>query len=389
MEKVQTGLEILTSEPAGRLAKARLALLANQASVGPGYEHAADLIDKAFPGRLKALFGPQHGFAGEKQDNMVESDHAVGTGGRPVYSLYGETRRPTQEMLGGLDALLVDLVDVGTRVYTFAQTLAYCLEEAAAADLQVIVLDRPNPIGGIEVEGNILQEDCISFVGLHPLPMRHGMTMGELALFMAQRMDPRPDLQVIRCRGWERGMYFRQTGLPWVLPSPNMPSPETAWLYPGQVIWEGTNLSEGRGTTLPFHLSGAPWVEPLRLKKGMEDRGVEGCVLRPASFQPTFHKYQGSLCRGLEIHPLDQTAFRPYRTSLVMLEVLLELYPEQFAWRKPPYEYEYERMPMDLILGDGRVRQGLEQGRTVDELEAEWRPGLDAFCRERDKCLLY
>jgi len=390
MKRVRTGLERLVSAPPSDLARANLGLLTNQASIGPNYEHAVVLIDRVLPGRLKTLFGPQHGFAGEKQDNMVESDHGLEERtGRPIFSLYGRTRRPEPEMLAGLDVLLIDLVDAGARIYTFAQTMSYCLEEAAQAGIKIVVLDRPNPIGGTEVEGNILKPECASFVGLHPMPMRHGLTLGELALFMAARMDPAPELEVIKMEGWPRDMYFNQTGLPWVMPSPNMPEPETALVYPGQVIWEGTNISEGRGTTRPFHLFGAPFIDPYLLKEELDRRDLPGVVFRPSGFQPAFHKFQGQVCRGLEIHPIDARSFRPYLTSLTALEIILRLYPREFRWKEPPYEYEFHRRPIDLILGDVSVREGLESGRTARALERAWQPDLEAFAVEREKFLLY
>ncbi|MEW5725659.1 MAG: DUF1343 domain-containing protein [Thermodesulfobacteriota bacterium] len=381
---------MLTAAPPPGLVRATLGLLANQASVGPDYGHAVSYIDRAFPGRLKVLFGPQHGYLGEKQDNMVESAHGREAGaGRPVYSLYGETRRPTPEMLAGLDALLVDMVDVGTRVYTFVWTMAYCLEAAARAGVKVVVLDRPNPVGGREIEGNLLQPDCASFVGLYPLPMRHGLTVAELALYIADRLSPRPELEVIKMEGWRREMYFADTGLPWVLPSPNMPTPETAWLYPGQVIWEGTNVSEGRGTTRPFHFFGAPFIDPEAVKAELDSRGLEGVVFRTASFEPSFNKHQGRLCHGFELHPQSRETFKPYLTSLTLLEIIMRTYPDEFALKEPPYEYEFERCPLDLILGDRSVRQGLEKGRTAGELEAGWAPELLRFREERRQYLLY
>jgi uncharacterized protein YbbC (DUF1343 family) len=388
MTGVAVGLTRLVEDPPPRLARARLGLLANQASIGPGYRHAVDLIDDALPGRLKVLLGPQHGFAGEKQDNMVESDHGRDAAGRPVYSLYGDARRPAAEMLADIDVLLIDLTDVGTRVYTFAQTTAYCLEEAARAGVDAVVLDRPNPIGGLGVEGNLLADDCASFVGLFPIPMRHGMTLGELSLYMADRLAaPRPE--VITAAGWRRRMYFGETGLPWVLPSPNMPAPHTAWVYPGQVLWEGTNISEGRGTTRPFHLFGAPFIEPGRLRKALLDRGLTGAHFREAVFEPTFHKFAGQVCRGLEIHPHDPEDFKPYLTSLTALELLISWYGDEFSFKDPPYEYEYERLPIDLILGDKSLREGLLAGRSARELEAGWQGGLSTFLDERDRYLLY
>ena len=387
---LKTGLMHLAENPPEILRAANLGLLCNQASVGPGFEHAVSIVDRVLPGRLKALFGPQHGFAGEKQDNMIESDHGREAGtDRPIYSLYGEVRRPTVEMLAGLDVLLVDLVDVGTRVYTFAQTMAYCLETAAKAGVKVMVLDRPNPIGGTEVEGNLLQPDCASFVGMFPIPMRHGLTIGELARFMADHLEKPPELEVVPLSGWSRDSYFPETGLPWVMPSPNMPGPETAWVYPGQVIWEGTNISEGRGTTRPFNLWGAPFIDPLEVKAQLEARGLDGAVFRPVSFEPTFHKHQGRVCLGLDIHPTDPRTFRPYLTSLTILEILLRLYPDQFSFNDPPYEYEFVRRPIDLILGDKSIREGLEAGLTAEEVQRQWTPELNIFLAARNKYLMY
>ncbi len=387
---VKTGLELFLINPPAHVKNASLGLLANQASIGPNLEHTVQLIDRCLPYRLKSLFGPQHGFAGEKQDNMIESDHRREPGtGRYIFSLYGKTRRPTPDMLKGLDVLLIDLIDIGTRVYTFASTMAYCLEEAGRLGLKVIVLDRPNPIGGSQVEGNVLKPDCASFVGLFPIPMRHGLTIGELARFIADRLEPHPDLEVIPLSGWRRSMYFRQTGLPWVMPSPNIPNPETALVYPGQVIWEGTNISEGRGTTRPFHLCGAPFIDPWQFKKEMDSYDLSGVRFRAASFEPTFNKYQGQLCQGLEIHVIDQFSFKPYLTALTMMEVLLRLYPGQIAWKEPPYEYEYERCPLDLILGDKVIRQGIEKGRPAADLAKQWEKELTLFSLEREKYLLY
>ena len=389
MTMVVTGLENLVERKPAVFQKASLGLLANQASVGSSFEHAVNIINRAFPGRLKKLFGPQHGFAGEKQDNMVESDHGLELEtGLPVYSLYGEKRQPDEEMLSGLDVLLVDLVDVGTRVYTFAQTLALCMETAGRTGVKIAVLDRPNPIGGREVEGNILQSDCTSFVGLFPIPMRHGLTLGELALLMADHMDAPPELEIIPVKGWTRDQYFPETGLPWVMPSPNMPDFHTAWVYPGQVLWEGTNISEGRGVTKPFQFFGAPFINPVTIKSEMDRMGLPGVVFRPISFEPTFHKFAGRVCGGLEIHPTDKS-FKPYLTSLTLLEVVIRLYPENFSWKKPPYEYEYERMPIDLILGDSRLRDNLENGGSALDLARDWSGDLERFIDSREKYLLY
>ena len=266
MTKVQTGLESFLDSPPKRVANARLGLLCNPASVDRNLNHARFLIDRRFPGKLTALYSPQHGFFAEKQDNMIESTDIMDPVLKiPVFSLYGNTRIPSEETLDSIDVLLVDLQDVGTRVYTFIYTLSYCLEAAKAFDKKIVVLDRPNPINGLTVEGNCLNPAWRSFVGRYPLPMRHGLTIGELAQLFNDHFEIGCDLTVIPMKGWKRSMFFQQTGLPWVAPSPNLPSPVSAMVYPGQVIWEGTNVSEGRGTTLPFELFGAPYINPEKI----------------------------------------------------------------------------------------------------------------------------
>ena len=383
-----TGLERFAGPAGSPYTRARLGLLANQAAVGPGYEQALTIIDRARPGAVVSLFGPQHGWVGEKQDNMVESAHGRDRLGRPIHSLYGDTRRPTPEMLRDLDALVVDLIDVGTRVYTFAHTLSHCLEEAGKIGLEVIVLDRPNPIGGREVEGNILQPDCLSFVGLHPIPMRHGLTLGELARFINDRLPAPAPLTVFKAQNWRRDQYFPATGLPWVYPSPNLPSPDCAWVYPGQVLWEGTNVSEGRGTTRPFNLVGAPFIDAEALLARLRPLDPPGVIFRPAHFQPTFHKWAGEVCQGLELFPVDP-GFRPYLTSLMILEAILDLWPEHFRLKEPPYEYEFVRRPLDLILGDRTIFDRLAGGETAEAVARDWADELEAFIELRSSYLLY
>jgi len=390
MSMIRLGIEQLLREPPASLAGCRLGLLCNQASVDHRFRHGRELIQAAFPGQLTCLFSPQHGFFAEKQDNMQESDHGEDPESRlPVFSLYGDTRRPEPAMLDHLDVLLVDLVDVGTRVYTFLYTLAYCLEAAAACNKRVMILDRPNPLGGLAVEGNILQDDCRSFVGLYPLPMRHGLTLGELALLLNDHFRIGAEVEVVAMGGWRRAMLFPQTGLPWVFPSPNMPAFITALVYPGQVIWEGTNISEGRGTTLPFELFGAPFIDPAAIREKLRDIELPGCLLRPLRFEPTSGKWAGWVCAGFQLHVTDAAAFLPYRTSLALLQAVMTLYPDQFACKPPPYEYEYDRLPLDLILGDGALRRGLEEGRPLPELEAAWQPGLREFDDLRRRYFLY
>lgn len=384
------GIETLISSPPPSLAGKRLALLCNQASTDRSLQHSRDRINAAFPGQLTCLFTPQHGFFAEKQDNMIESDHMVDpVSGLPVFSLYGEVRRPTAAMFEHFDVLLVDIVDVGTRVYTFLYTLAYCLEAARDYGKRVLVLDRPNPIGGELVEGNLLREECSSFVGLFPLPMRHGLTFGELALLINREYGIGAEVDVIAMQGWKRRMLFADTGLPWVFPSPNMPAPITALVYPGQVLFEGTNISEGRGTALPFELVGAPFLDPQQVLDAMGKLPLPGCFLRPLAFEPTSNKWAGRLCRGFQLHVTDGLSFRPYRTSLALLQAFMRLYPGEFALKPPPYEYEFERQPLDLILGDSTLRQALAQGEDILALERSWQQELADFAALRREYLLY
>jgi uncharacterized protein YbbC (DUF1343 family) len=376
---VVTGLEAFLAAPPPGLARARLGLLCNQASVDPRLRHARDLVAKAAGRRLAALFSPQHGIFGEQQDNMMESAHGTDPVlGIPVYSLYADVRRPTAEMFAGVDVLLVDLQDVGCRVYTFITTLRYCLEEAARLGKKVVVLDRPNPVGGA-VEGNLLLPSLRSFVGAHRLPMRHGLTTGELARLFCAEGGIDADLEVVPLAGWRRRLLFPGTGLPWVAPSPNMPTPDTALVYPGQVLLEGTLLSEGRGTTRPFELCGAPWIEPAPLCAALRRRRLPGALFREAWFLPTFQKWAGKVCGGLQIHVVDPRAFRPYRTTLAILAEVRRLWPDAELWRQPPYEYETERLPIDLLAGDPRIREGIDAGRSLRDLEREWQPELAAY----------
>ena len=378
------------------------------ASVTADLVSARDVVRRVCGDGLRALFGPQHGFAGEKQDNMIESGHGVDPElGIPVHSLYSETRSPTPEMLEDIDVLLVDLQDVGTRVYTFEWTTALALEACAAAGKEVVILDRPNPLGGEALEGNLIREGYTSFVGLYPVPMRHGLTLGELAALVNLRMAggdggavERGDGVAVRCpgrcalrvvpmEGWRRRMLFPDTGLPWVLPSPNMPTFETAVVYPGQVLLEGTNVSEGRGTTRPFEIFGAPWIDLARVRARFARRRLPGVVLRDHAFEPTFHKWAGRVCRGFQLHVTDRAAFRPYATTLALLQDIIAEHRDQFAWKQPPYEYVTDRLPIDVLIGDPAVREGVESGVDLRRLERSWRREIDAFRKESLAVRLY
>ncbi len=382
MTRVRPGLEMFLAAPHPWTRGARIGLLCNPASVDAGLRHGRHLIHDRFNGALGALYAPQHGFFAEKQDNMVESADLIDPDlNIPVFSLYGRTRRPTAEMFAPIDLLLVDLQDVGTRVYTFVYTLSYCLEAAREYGKKVIVLDRPNPIGGIAVEGNCLAADCASFVGRYPLPMRHGLTVAELALLFNDHFGIGCQLDVVPMGGWQRWMYHPDTGLPWVAPSPNLPTPASALVYPGQVLWEGTNISEGRGTTQPFEVFGAPFLDPKKLLADLPDPERLGAFLRPLIFEPTAQKWAGQACRGLQIHVTDPGRFKPYLTSLRLLQAVLRHHPQAFSWKEPPYEYEFERAPIDLILGDRSVRRRLENQDDITAVEAAWQQGLSDFTR--------
>ena len=377
----RSGLENFMDRPPGWAASARVGLLSHPAAVDRRFNSSVRCLGWVLGPRLKALFGPQHGFWGDKQDNMIESpETAHPVSGLKIHSLYGEHRRPTPEMLRGLDKLIIDLQDVGTRVYTFIQTMYLTLEACAEAGVEVVVLDRPNPLGRTK-EGNLLDDDCRSFVGLFSIPMRHGLTMGELArLIVSRGVDC--SLEVAPLSGYDPQDGFGATGLPWVMPSPNMPMVETALVYPGQVILEGTALSEGRGTTRPFELWGAPYLDPYRLLRRLKEYELSGVAFRPVFFEPTFHKFAGQTCGGLFIHVTDPAAFRPYLTTLALIQAVSAIWPREWAWKEPPYEYEYERRPVDLILGRTGLADRVVQGEDIAVLEAGWQKELEAFEEE-------
>jgi uncharacterized protein YbbC (DUF1343 family) len=387
---IQFGLDVACQTPPDVLRSSRgFGLLANQASVDRTFRHAADALAVRFPGRLKALFGPQHGLWSAQQDNMIETAHARDARlDVPVWSLYSDTRKPTQQMLDGLDLLVVDLQDVGTRVYTFASTLTLCLEACAQKGIPVLVLDRPNPLGGEIAEGPLLDPCFASFVGRASLPMRHGLTFGELALYCNDVMGLSADVRVVPLQGWRRQMLWPQTGRAWVAPSPNLPRWEGALVYAGQVLLEGTNVSEGRGTTAPFEQFGAPFVDPWQLLALASTHDLRGVALRPVQFEPTFHKWQGQTCGGLFLHATDATALRPYRTTLALLRGMHELWPAHFAWREAPYEYETVQRPIDVLAGGASVREFVTGERPLAQLDALAAPPADWWQRAR-RFLLY
>jgi uncharacterized protein YbbC (DUF1343 family) len=361
----------------------------NPASVDARFRHVTARAE-ASGIVVGAIFGPQHGYQSDLQENMIESPHEQDRRRRvPVYSLYSETREPTAEMLRGLDAIVVDLQDVGTRIYTYIYTMANCLVAAARHGIPVVVCDRPNPIGGDAVEGPMLHDGFESFVGQYPMPMRHGMTIGELAQLFNEHFSIGAKLEVIEMTGWTRDRYFDSTGLPWVLPSPNLPTLDSAIVYPGTVLFEGTNLSEGRGTTRPFEIVGAPWVDGERAAADLNGRHHPGVHFRPVRFEPTFHKHARTACGGCQIHVTDRATFQPVAVGVSVLEVFRNQGPDQFAWRPPPYEYEHTLAPIDILYGSPALREGLDAGRPATALIEDWQGEVARFLPLRARFLRY
>ena len=387
---VKTALDLFKKTWPKDLRGTNIGLLVHPASVNKKMEHAVDLFLKSGKIKLNAIFGPQHGFRGETQDNMVEwKGFRDAKTGIPVYSLYGHTRKPEAEMLKNIDALAIDLQDVGSRYYTFIWTMELCMQACLENRKSVVILDRPNPIGGKIIEGPVLDTAYTSFVGQRPLPIRHGMTAGEIASYLKNEFYPSLDLHIIKMSGWKRKMWFDETVLPWVMPSPNMPTPDTAIVYPGICLLEGTNLSEGRGTTRPFEIFGAPFIEPDRLVKKLKEFKLAGVIFRTMYFQPTFQKHEGKLCGGAQIHVTDRDRFKPFKTGVAILKAVHDIYPKQFKWKQPPYEYETEKMPINILAGTDRLRNGIEKGTKLNLMEEQWAEELRAFEKTRRQYLIY
>ena len=354
MVPVQLPLDHLKELWPQKFRGARIGALLHPASVSSKLEHSSRILERHNGDlfRLAAFFGPQHGFLGQTQDNMVEwKSYEHPRFHIPVYSLYGEQREPTAEMLKNLDVLLVDLQDIGARYYTFIWTMYLCMRACEKEGVAVVVLDRPNPINGVTTEGPVLDSNYRSFVGMHPIPVRHGKTIGELAQQFRDEAFPECRLSILPMENWKRAMWFDQTGLPWIMPSPNMPTVETATVYPGLCLLEGTNISEGRGTTRPFEIFGAPFIDAEALCQELNKLKLPGVFFRENYFQPTFHKFAGQLCGGAQIHTIDREAFHSFQTGIEIIRLVRKLYPDSFGWRQPPYEYETEKLPIELLLG--------------------------------------
>lgn len=361
-EPVAFGLDVCCRPQFTGLDGARFGLLMNRGSVDTHMRLACDALAARYPGQLRALFTPQHGLWGEQQANMIETPHARHRRlDVPIYSLYSETRQPTAEMLAELDCLVVDLPDVGTRVYTYAWTVLNCLRVCAELALPILLLDRPNPLGR-DSEGPCLEPPFRSFVGGACIPMRHGLTLGELAAWLNRSEQIGADLQVVAVEGWDPRELFPVLRMPWVPPSPNLPTFDSALVYPGQVLLEGTAISEGRGTTRPFEICGAPHIDPDLLWEAIAAYDLPGVAFLPIRFTPGFDKWAGESCGGVSLHVTDPATFRPYRVTLALLAAIKQLWPGDFQWLQPPYEYETQRMPIDILAGSDRLRRWLDSG---------------------------
>jgi uncharacterized protein YbbC (DUF1343 family) len=390
MASVTTGLEVLTADPA-LLKGRRWALLANQAAVTATLEPARLAIAKVV-GPPSLLFAPEHGLDGVAQDMEAVDDERDGLTGAPVRSLYGRTAatlRPRTEDLDGVDAVVVDVPDIGSRYYTFAATVDSVMATCEEAGVEVIALDRPNPIGGLSREGGPVEPGCESFVSQLPTPIRHGLTLGEIALLLHRERYPGLSVTVVPCRGWSRSMWWDGTGLPWVAPSPNMPTVGTATIYPGLCLTEATNLSEGRGTTRPFHLVGAPWVDADAVVNALRGLGLQGVAFRATRFRPEFGKHGGQVCNGVELHVTDRDELQPVALGLYLLGAVHDLHPEDFAWRAEPYEFVSDVPPLDLLTGSADARECIENRAPFNELFERWRSYVAGFGEGLEGVLLY
>ena len=385
---VLSGLDVLIEKNFDILKGSNVGLLVNQASVDSKLRHAVDIFAKEKSFSLKALFGPQHGLDGHTQDNMIEwngyEDEKLSL---PVYSLYGEVRQPSDDMLKGIDTVVIDLPDIGARYYTFLWTSLLMLEKCCQLGIRVVVLDRPNPINGMSIEGPTLKAGFESFVGLYPIPIRHGMTMGELLFMMYKEKGLKGKFIVVTMKNWKRNMWFDDTKLPWVMPSPNMPTLDTAIVYPGMCLVEGTTISEGRGTTRPFELFGAPYFSSDVLAESLKN--IDGLVFRKASFQPSFQKHAGKVCFGGQLHVVDRNAFESVFATLKIFETILKNWSDKFSWKQPPYEYEYKILPIDILFGSDEPRKALESGEKAEDLRKSWISEETEFRKRRQDFLMY
>lgn len=383
--KVRTGLDLIVEQEMALLRGKQVGLVTNHSAVNRNLVHAVEVLRSADV-TIKALFGPEHGIRGDMPEGRaVPSSTDVRTG-IPVFSLYGSARKPTREMLAGINLMLLDIQDVGCRCYTYIYTMAYVMQACAEMGLEFVVLDRPNPVNGVTVEGNVLNPKFASFAGLYPLAMRHGMTIGELAAFLNGQFGIGAEVRIVMCQGWKRAMWFDETGLPWVMPSPNMPTPETAILYPGLCLLEGTNVSEGRGTTKPFELIGAPWIDANELADDLNSLNLPGVRFRPAYFIPWTSKYKGEKCAGVQVHVTDRDALKPTEVGLHIIKTLYDKYTKEFQFLKVANSDKYY---FDMLMGTDATRHAIEVRVPADEIIDSWYEEIAGFVRDRKPYLQY
>ncbi len=384
--RVKAGVEVLSRRSFDIIKNKRVGLVTNQTGVTESLRHVADVLSESPRIKLTALFGPEHGIRGDLQGGLAVESYSDGRTGLPVYSLYGETKKPTMDMLSNVDVLLFDIQDVGARYYTYIYTMSYAMEAASDSGIPFIVLDRPNPINGVSVEGNILNPEFKSFVGRYPIPVRPGMTVGELAMLFNVEYGIEADLKVVRMEGWLRDMWFDETGLVWVQTSPNIPTLDTATVYPGTCLLEGTNVSEGRGTTKPFELLGAPWIDSSKLTAELRSRKLPGASFRQAYFTPALSKYRRERCSGVQVHITERHTFKPFETGLHIVDAIRKLHPEKFEWTKPKSGSRYF---FDTLAGTDKIRKQLCDGSSVSEIIDGFQEELSRFMEIRKNCLLY
>lgn len=371
---VKSGLDIIAKKLPGELVGKNIGVLCHAPSITKDFRYILDIVNDSRECRLAAIFGPQHGIFGETQDNMIEWEGRLHPYYNvPVHSLYGRHRKPTPKMLENIDLFLVDLQDIGARLYTYIWTVKLCIEACTESGIPIVVLDRPNPVAGLPLDGPVLKPEFFTFVGGASIPLCHRMTIGEMAFWVKEKYYPTANLSVIKLEGWNRKMFYDETGLPWVLPSPNMPTLSTAIVYPGTVLIEALNLSEARGTTTPFELFGAPWLNTVALKKNLDDRDIPGCAFRIHNYIPTFHKYAGQLCGGIQIHVTDRRNYFPVAAALEIFDAIIETTPaNSLLFNPPPYEYEEKLMPFDILAGDSFMREVLINRGSLSLEKERW-----------------
>ena len=393
MKRVTLGLEKLLANPNEYLCGNTLGLVVNQTSLTSDGQFSIGQFHNNKSFKLKTILAPEHGVYGVDQDMALVADEIEPLSGLLVRSLYGtntSSLTPSSSLLDGIDNLVFDIQDIGSRYYTFIYTLANCMKTCAQSNTRMVVCDRPNPINGLSVEGNLVEKEFYSFVGQYPIPNRHGMTVGELARLFNEHFGIKCDLKVIPMEGWERSMWYDQTGLPWVSPSPNMPTLSTATVYPGMCLIEGTLLSEGRGTTLPFEQVGAPYINAEVFAKTLNNENLPGLFFRPQYFKPQFQKWSGEVCGGVQLHIIERNKIKPLATSISMLFLIKKLYPNDFSWRTEPYEFVNDRLAIDLLYGNSTLREAIESGNlSIKKLESSWEEDIKVFSSQREECLIY